>query len=666
MDDFEEQQELQPGRTDFAWKNDWYDKYIGTMSSDKIAGAVLEKARLWNTRMTGRLDQWRRNYLLYHNVDPFSGRAASFDIVGENAEYMELRINHYRNLMTILMNLVFAKQDALKTVASNAEPESTHAADMFDAYLEEIFKSQRAGRMIKKTGELSLVFDTAFQSVTWDPAAGEKWAPRSNGQIINTGGPKIRARSVLDACFDVGVDDWGDLPYFIERVPFNRFELLAQYPDKEDAILAAPTIEESTDYAPALCDSDESDQIWTWVFYHRPINSLILPAGRMTIVLDDDTTLYDGDNPYEEIPILRMVPMEGIGSLFGYTPANDIAPLQQFYNMTMRAIATGVAANGVGNLIAPRGSDIDLESLIGGANIVYYNPVAGSKPETLNLLQMTPELQALPQAIERIMETISGVNSVARGNPDSSLKSGRALAIVQSMTVQFASGYHQSKTNLSEDTGNLLLRQGQRWMTQDQMVSIIGESKFAKSGTINSESLRKLARVRAEAVDPAYYTMAGKMEAADKLMSTGAIKTPQEYFEVARTGNLEVLTNANVSMTRGIRDENSALLRGEMVDVLSTDDHPAHLAEHLTLFDGPEARRNMQAGRMQAAMQHVMQHQQMAAQAQMPGGAPLPGQTQGAPQPQQPGPGPQQSAPPPGPQPAEMSPEMPQEPSTSQ
>lgn len=619
MDDFEpDQEELAPGQTNFPWKNDWYDRYIGTASSDKIAGLVLEKARLWNTRLSGRIDQWKRNYLLYHNVDPFSGQVASFDLTGENSEYMELRVNHYRNLLTILMNIVYQKQDALKAVASNAEPASLEASDLFDAYMEEVFKSQRAGRQIKKTGELGLIFDTAFTSVTWDTASGEKWAPQANGQIINTGGPKIRARSVLDACFDIAIDDWGDLPWFIERVPFNRFELLAQYPDKESAILEAETIADNNSYAPSLMDGTESDQIWVWVFYHRPVNSLILPAGRMVIAIDDRTTLYDGDNPYEEIPILRMVPMEGLGSLFGYTPANDIAPLQQFYNVTMRAIATAVAANGVGNLLAPRGSDLDLESLIGGANIVYYNPVAGGKPETLNLLQLSPEIQSLPQAIERIMETISGVNSVARGNPDSQLKSGRALAIVQSMTVQFASGYHQSKTNLSEDVGNMLLRQGQRWMTQDQMVSIIGESKFAKTGKLNSEALKKLARVRAEAVDPSYYTMGNKLESADKLLQTGALKTPQEYFEVQRTGNLEVLTNANVSLVRGIRDENSALLRDQEVPVLDTDDHTAHLAEHIALLDGPEARINMKAGRFPQLIAHIMEHKQMAAQQQMP------------------------------------------------
>lgn len=617
------------------------------MSSDKVAGAILDKARSWSQAQQGRLEGWRRNYLLYHNVDPFSGRAASFDLTGENSEYMELRINHYRNLMTILMNLVFTKQDALKSVASNAEPSSIMAADLFDAYLEEIFKSQRAGKQIKKVGELGLVFDTAFASVTWDQMQGEPWAPKANGQVINTGGPKIRARSVLDVAFDTGVDDWGDLPWFIERVPFNRFELLAQYPDKEDAILGSASIHDSAGYAPSLSDTDESDQVWVWMFYHRKINSLVLPAGRMVIALDDDTTLYDGDNPYDEIPILRLTPMEGIGSLFGYTPANDIAPLQQFYNVVMRAVATGVAANGVGNLLAPRGSDLDLESLIGGANVVYYNPVNGAKPETFNLLEMSPTIQELPQAIERIMETISGVNSVARGNPDSNLKSGKALAIIQSMTVQFASGYHQAKTNLSEDMGNMLLRQGQRWMTQDQMIAIIGQSKFQRSGTINSETLKTLARVRAEAVDPSYYTMAGKLEAADKLMATGAIKTPQEYFEVTRTGNLEPLTDANVSMVRGIRAENAALLRGEPVKVLDTDDHQSHLAEHLVLFDGPEARQNMANGNLQAPMAHVMEHQKMMAAKSMP---PAMQGKPGAPGPGGPNPPPPQSEPPPSPE----------------
>ena len=55
------------------------------------------------------------------------------------------------------------------------------------------------------------------------------------------------------------------------------------------------------------------------------------------------------------------------------------------------------------------------------------------------------------------METISGISSVTRGNPEASLKSGTALALIQSMSLQFISGLQQNYVKLIEDVGTNLI-----------------------------------------------------------------------------------------------------------------------------------------------------------------------------------------------------------------
>lgn len=639
---------LSPAHT---WERDWADKYLCTARKSKVAGMLLERAQKWKVSLSGYFEICRRNYLLYHNLDPFSGNTASFDITGQHGEYVELRLNHFRNLLQHMMNLIFAKPDAYKSVAQNAEPSSMTAADAFDSWLEQIFKRERAARALYQAGELSLLFGPGFNSIKWDLSRGEA-AAADEKQIINTGGPSVRPLSVLDACWDLGITNWSDLPWFIEREAVNRFEFLANHPDHEKAILDAPSVEDSAssgNYAPALIDGDESDCIWVWTMHARPVNSLVLPAGRRTIVIEgSDMPIEDDDHPYGEIPIVRTAPMEQLGSLLGYTSAHDIAPAQLFYNVTMRAIATAVAANGAGNLVAPRGSDLDLESLIGGCNIVYYNPdptAPTHKPEALNLLELTSEIQQLPALIERIMETLSGVNAAVRGAPDDSLASGKAIATVIGQTVQFMSGFHLSKTQSGEDVANILLRLAQKFLSTEQMVQMIGAQKFARYGKLTVEGLRSIARINAEAVDPTLYTMAGKIQLADKLLESGGLKNPQQYFEVLRTGNLEVLTDPNTSETRGIRDENTALLRGEDVPVLFFDDDDAHIADHKSQLDGPEARKNMATGRYNALLKHIMAHVQQKASKSAPASPMLvPGQQQPpaaaqpmAEQPQQPG-----------------------------
>ena len=84
------------------------------------------------------------------------------------------------------------------------------------------------------------------------------------------------------------------------------------------------------------------------------------------------------------------------------------------------------------------------------------NSQAG-KPEAMNFTQTPAEVFRFIEMLKSEMETISGVNSVARGNPEASLKSGTALALVQSMALQFISGLQQQYVQLVEDVGTGLI-----------------------------------------------------------------------------------------------------------------------------------------------------------------------------------------------------------------
>ena len=355
--------------------------------------------------------------------------------------------------------------------------------------------------------------------------------------------------------------------------------------------------------------------------------------------------LKDEDNPYQDdqgqavIPLLTVRAAEGIGTVFGYAPGNDLAPVQMALNMIWSAVMTNEAAFGVGNIAVERGSDIAVQTLAGGLGVIEY--AEGKKPpEPFSVSSNEGQSLKAIELVSKQGEKLSGINSVVRGNPEDALKaaSGRALGLIQAMAVQFQSALQASYQQLVNDFGNLLLLIVKRFAATDQVTAIVGKDRVARMATWNGETFSAVARVVAENVNPLSKTIGGIRERAEFLVSQGLVTDLAAFHIVESTGQIEPLID-DILMRKGlIAQENERLLQGDrQVPVLATDKHEEHIAKHLTLLDSPQVR--LSSTIVPAVLLHVQQHQQLAAQMaprqpqpQQPGG---PQQQQGGPQQQQ-------------------------------
>jgi hypothetical protein len=128
------------------------------------------------------------------------------------------------------------------------------------------------------------------------------------------------------------------------------------------------------------------------------------------------------------------------------------------------------------------------------------------------------------------METISGVNSVARGDPGNNLHSGAALALVQAQAVQFASSLQQSYVRLVENVGTSLIKILQRYAKEPRIAAIAGKANKANMREFSSEDLTGINRVIVEIANPLSKTTAGRLEIANQLLQMQMIKNPDQYF----------------------------------------------------------------------------------------------------------------------------------------
>jgi hypothetical protein len=629
--------EPEPDPTAPFGPEDPYADYFGRKPrfSVEVGQAIFDKAESWKkmTEGNGVMRQARENFRLYHNAEPdgvtFGER--SFSVEGDQNESLRVRFNEFRNLLTHILNMTTNQKVAQQAKAANSEADSILNAQLFDGVLDYFltqWKRSRAGKQLHKATELCLFTPAGHVLVEWDAAAGRPFVPDEGGSVVTSGDLYVKARSFLDVYFDTNVEDDDELEWVIVRDYMNKYELAERFPDKRDEILH---LETKTEGEPTAWGwDDDTDLVPLYKAYWR--SSMVLPLGRMVWALSPEVVLRDEDNPYQDdqgqaqIPLLTVRASDGIGTVFGYAPGNDLAPVQMALNMIWSAVMTNEAAFGVGNIAVERGSDIAVQNLAGGLNVIEY---AEGKQAPAPFSVSSNEGQSL-KAIELVSkqgEKLSGINSVVRGNPDDAMKaaSGRALGLIQAMAVQFQSALQASYQQLVNDFGNLLLLIVKRFAQTDQVTAIVGKDRVARMATWSGQTFSNVARVVAENVNPMSKTLAGAREQAEFLVGQGMVTTVDDYYTVATTGQLEPLIEDKLTRNNLIAQENEQMLKGIKpsvgpdgsvttpdVPILITDPHDLHIAKHLILLDSPIVRR--QSPIVQGVLAHIQWHRQMAAQ----------------------------------------------------
>lgn len=627
--------------------------YFAAKPSDELASDLMKKVDDWAIYLkTSGLDRrWRKNYSLYFGKH-FNNPSFHDDGIksgGEDGELSLLSVNHYRNLIKHILIMTTSQKPAFDSRAVNSDPDSLAQARLGNQILDAYLHDKRMARYGKHASEQSLVFGKGFIYARWEPSLGKPHAvedieidgePRQ--RMIYEGDVSISNPDAYSVICDQAEEDWTKLQHVMVREFKNKFDLAVRYPDKADKILAVPTKDESENKArySGLQNVTDSALIPVYSFYHKRTDAL--PNGRYMMVLDSDCWIYDGPTPYETLPVFRIVPGEIWGTTEGYTEANDLVSMQEAFNTLASTAFSNQSTFGVQSVLVPNNAGLTAD-MIGNLRIIKYNPASGGKPEPLQLTSTPAEIFKFMEMIERMMETISGVNSVARGNPESSLKSGVALGLVQSMAVQYASGLQQSWAELMEDLGTFILKLLRDFAKTERMIALAGKNRASQMASFSGSSLSKIDRVVVELGNPMSRTTAGRMETANNLLEKGLVKTPQEYLTVMSTGNLDPLIKGSESQLHLIHKENEFLMDGKPVKALVTDSHILHIQEHLTNLSDPAVRDNEKLSGQTLA--HVMEHVELY-KTQDPLFAMINGEPP-SPQPMAPPPG----GPPPGPAP---------------
>jgi len=246
----------------------------------------------------------------------------------------------------------------------------------------------------------------------------------------------------------------------------------------------------------------------------------------------------------------------------------------------------------------------------------------GHDIRALNLTNTPKEIFDYVGMLEKSMETLSGINSVSRGNPDPNLRSGNALALVQSMSLQFMSGLQQSYVGLIEDLGMGVINILKDYAATPRMAAIVGKTNRSYMREFTGDDLSSISRVSVEIANPLSRTTAGRLEMGEQLLQMGLIKSPQQYFSILNTGSLDVMTEDEQHQLFLIKAENEYLSEGKPQVAVFIDDHDLHIKEHGSVLSDPEMRQRPEI--VAAVLAHIQEHMDLLRGTKMtPAGVPM-------------------------------------------
>jgi len=577
------------------------DQYFAAQESKKTAEDLLRRANDWYQGLYSNnyFDIIQRSYLAYHGM--FNGRDGNkISFGGEQGELTNIDINHYANIAQHMHVMITANKPAFISKASNSDSKSIIQAKLANSLLEYYMREKNLEKYLSKAVEFALVLGSGYIKMEWNATRGNIYErDPETGDPIHEGDVEFRNVTPFNVLFDVNrtpeEHDW-----VLVRTFKNKFDLASKYPDFADKIIQMKEASEYFNYGMDMFSSNKSDDIPVYEFIHKKTETL--QDGRYMLFLDGDVTLIDQSNPYQDIPLYRISARDVLGTSFGYSPMFPLLQVQDALNSTYSAILSNQSAFAVQSIFVKRGSDISPKSFEGGLNIIEGN----EKPEPINFTNTPAEVFNFAKALETQMETISGVSSVTRGNPEASLRSGTALALVQSTSLQYMSGLQQQYIRLMEDVGTGLINLLKAFAHTPRIVMLSGvANKNYIEKEFNADDLAQISRITVEVANPLSQTHAGRAQIASDLLQYGLFKTPEQYLTVLTSGRLDVATDPIERHLNLVRSENEKMMLGIGVRAIALDDHAVHIKEHQAVIADPDLREGIVAD---LVYQHILEH----------------------------------------------------------
>ncbi len=650
------------------------DRHWCTVEAERLPEVIKAQGdRYWsNLTSRGLLALWRLMDQAYYGSDNVTGgwsESTAVKFGGESDELVLPRFNHVRSICQAILATATAEKPDHQAQSKDDGTASLIEAPIATGVVKNFWREHRMTELRKTAVETALLYSKGFVHLRWDIHAGkpvmqpapmdpmqpppqpDAEPPMAQAKGPN-GAPLHEGDVVPAACLPISVIHELDsqrktLDWCIVAHRADAWELCAQYPQEERALRDAigrprwPETVWAQDTSAEVPEAGDT-KITVWCLYHR--KTAAVPNGRYAIVAAD-RVLYDGPALVDDrVPVCLIMPMRRLGTGEGHSATWDLLNINELFDAGWSNIATGHDAFGNPIILSPNGSGFTSDNMGRGLTVEPYEPgPAGEMPSVLRVDPSPEGSFKYVEALESQMETISGVNSTARGNPDPNVKSGSFAALMDSKATHFQSSVQEATVQLDEDIPDLYLKLLKAVGGISRVAEIAGRSG-ARLKNVSASEIEQIERVTVEQINPTLSQPGVRWELTQSLIKAGIITTPEQALRIFTTGKYEPLFHAPEAQLDLIAGENDLLSDGQLPPVVyeqppgpmappgsmpeprtcaETDDHGMHIKEHAALLDLATRR---DPAKVKAIQKHIADHTAVAG-AMLPQVAALTGQT---------------------------------------
>jgi len=590
-------------------------EFFAKKDAEDMVEELLSFADTWGTGEGGQtsgslgivLRNARRNRLAFESMMYTS---KSFDqaleFTGEQDELIRMKVPLARTRIRQFVSYMAKKKLAFEAITDVTDSDPIQTARLAKSICDTVTKKQRLQEKSEIISEKMLVEGTCFASCLWRDDKGLILTADTSDQISYEGDVSIDIHDLSDVFYDWTAASWDEVPWCVLRIPMQRWDLVAQFPELEEEILELPNYIDNKQLSNYASSRDayrlnldpllQDNKVSVYHFFYKP--SSALPYGRYTIFGENNTIFYDSPelNVYQGLPISPFFVDQVEGTTLGYPLFSNLLPAQELLDATFSSVATNTQAFSTPIIMTPKGSDIsvsDLQSM----NLVQYSPMTavdgGGKPENLQLSQTPPELFNLINLLEKEITDASMINDTLRGAPDANVTSGVMAATLSSNALEFINVASQRLYLGLEFLMNQTIELYKIFASVERLVEISGKSNSSYVRTFKGEDLSSLKQIRIQETNPLLSTTAGRLSISDGLLQIIQQNQPelvQKYIMILEGAPVSELYESEVSEATAVQMEIDAILEGQEVSPIITDNHPLYINAYKKLLYNPIVR----------------------------------------------------------------------------
>lgn len=512
--------------------------WAATFDPDEMATEIRDRVKDYFDQLSasGLIELWSSAHAHFYSLGPRGHEGSKIIAFGDDGEKLGVKANHLRSIGRYILNVSTAEKASVQAKAVNSTAKARAQIPTANRVIEYYHQTKRFHRVLVRVALRALLYGKGFLWQGWDPSAPD------GGDLF------YKAMGPLQVASDLTRDE-DDHDWHIALQDVNKYDLAAQYPHLKEELEALDAkgfdreLEQRINFGFRPSSQHASrDMARTMHFMHR--RTPALPDGRYVIVAGN-IVLFDGPLPYKSLPISEMTPEEfaELGSV-GYSSLWDLIGLQQYYDAITSTGMSNMDALGHNDILLPEGVELGVEEIRDGLNVIRYPAGESNKPSMLEKFQLREEYFKLRDSVRADMETLPGVNQVARGTPEASLKSGSALALVEAQAIKFQTGTIAAWNHLVTDVSTKSIEILAAFCPPDRVKDIAGANDPDGVMAFTSGRLDMISSMECEQVGAVFSTLGGRWDAANNALERGLITDTSEYYGLITSGRPEVKTGS--------------------------------------------------------------------------------------------------------------------------